>query len=96
MSSAGAAIWEGSLQYAAALTRGVGGRWQPELLRILAPLRREEPFVTCSQMAVWVAPELYCRVQYRRRTPNGLLQGAAFSGLLEGAPTAGKHVRATM
>ena len=85
-----AAVWEGSLRYAAALTRGVSGRWQTELLRKLAPLRRAGPYVTCPRRAVWVEPELYCRVQYRRRTKDGLLQDAAFGGLLEGHPAVGK------
>jgi ATP-dependent DNA ligase len=90
-----ATVWEGCLRYAAALTRGVGGRWQAELAQRLAPLRRAEPFVSCRRTAVWVEPELYCRVRFRRRTQDGRLEEAAFGGLLASDPAAGKSAPAS-
>jgi len=82
-----ASVWDGRLRYAAALTRGVSGRWQAALARRLAPLRRAAPLVSCRRSAVWVEPQLYCRVQFRRRTTDGRLQDATFGGLLDGQPT---------
>jgi len=46
------------------------------------PRVRRRPVVPCGKSAVWVEPELYCRVRFQQRTPNGVLRGASFRGLL--------------
>jgi bifunctional non-homologous end joining protein LigD len=90
-----ATVCQGCLRYAATLTRGVEGRWRAALAQRLARLRRSEPLVSCPQPAVWVEPELYCRVRFRRRTQDGRLQDAAFGGLLESDPLVGESASAS-
>lgn len=81
-----AAVWQGRLRYAATLTSGLHSHCQGELLRRLQLLRRAQPVVCCPQPAVWVAPDVYCQVAFRRRAADGRLVDAAFAGLIDGAP----------
>jgi len=80
-----AALFEGSLRYAAELTRGFGAGQKAELARRLAGRRRPGPVVFCPKKAVWVEAELYCRVRFLRWTTAGRLREARFGGLLENA-----------
>jgi bifunctional non-homologous end joining protein LigD len=77
-----AALQEGSLRYVGELTRGFRASQRGELPLRLAARRRSQPVVACPQEAVWVEPELYCRVQFRCWTPAGRLRDAVFRGLL--------------
>jgi len=73
---------DGALRYVAELTAGFTAQAQAELSRVLACRVRARPVVPCGKRAVWVEPELYCRVRFQLRTPNGCLRGASFRGLL--------------
>src|SRR6266508_2358252 len=44
---------------------------------------RPRPVVACSRKALWVEPDLYCRVRSLQWTQDGLLRGASFHGLLD-------------
>ena len=54
-----ATLRQGALCYAGQLRRGLTPPVQAELQRRLAPRRRSQPAVSCSQPAVWVEPEVY-------------------------------------
>jgi bifunctional non-homologous end joining protein LigD len=79
-----AAQQRGTLRYVGRLTSGFSDRVKDELGPLLARRVRRKPVVTCPQ-AVWVEPDLYCRVRFLQVTPSGRLRGATFAGLL--APT---------
>jgi ATP-dependent DNA ligase len=67
----------GTLRYVAELTAGFTAQAQADLSRLLACRVRRRPVVPCGKRAVWVEPELYCRVRFQQRTPNGFLRGAS-------------------
>jgi ATP-dependent DNA ligase len=73
----------GTLRYVAELTAGFTVQAEAQLGRLLARHVRARPVVPCSKKAVWVEPEVYCRVRFQHRTPNGSLRGASFHGLLK-------------
>lgn len=74
----------GELRYVAELTAGFTLQDRAHLGRILAQHARARPIVPCGKHALWVEPELYCRVRFQGRTPRGCLRGASFRGLLNG------------
>ena len=78
-----AAVRDGSLGYVAELTRGFRDADKIDLARRLRARRRSAPVVACPHQAVWVEPELYCRVQFLRWTSGGRLRDAVFRGLLD-------------
>ena len=73
----------GPLRYVAQVSSGFSNRQRIELGRLLAQRRRSQPVVVCPHKAVWVEPELYCRVQFLEWTPHSRLRGASFRGLLD-------------
>jgi DNA ligase D-like protein (predicted ligase) len=77
-----ATLRQGALCYAGQLRRGLTRPVQAELQRRLAPRRRSQPAVTCSQPAVWVEPEVYCTVHCFGWT-GAQLRYPVFQGLLE-------------
>jgi len=74
---------ESALRYVAELTAGFTAQAQTQLGGLQARRVRARPVVPCSKRAVWVEPEVYCRVRFQHRTPNGFLRGASFGGLLD-------------
>ena len=77
-----AAEWQGSLQYVAQLTCGFTERLKAQLGALLARRVRRKPAIECSKRAVWVDPDLYCRVRFLAWTARGRLRGASFAGLI--------------
>jgi bifunctional non-homologous end joining protein LigD len=73
---------DGSLRYVAELTAGFTAQAQAQLGGLLAGQVRARPVVPCNKRAVWVEPQVYCRVRFQHRTANGFLRGASFGGLL--------------
>jgi bifunctional non-homologous end joining protein LigD len=73
---------QGGIRYVGQVT-GLRERTQTELRQRLAQYRRRQPIVACPHKALWVEPEVYCRVQFLRWTPHGRLHGASFRGLLD-------------
>jgi bifunctional non-homologous end joining protein LigD len=78
-----ASAHDGPLRYAGQVTCGFSRQSRIDLLRLLNRRRRKLSVVTCSKKAIWVEPELYCRVRFLRWTPNGRLRGASFAGLIK-------------
>jgi bifunctional non-homologous end joining protein LigD len=79
-----ASAQQGPLRYVAQVSSGFTDQVKMELGRRLARSRRPRPLVTCAHQAVWVEPDLYCRVRYLQWTPHGRLRGASFQGLIGG------------
>ena len=53
-----------------------------DLARRLPARTRQQPIVPCRKQAVWLEPELYCRVRTLGWTRAGRLRGASFAGLI--------------
>jgi bifunctional non-homologous end joining protein LigD len=53
------------------------------LLGRLRQRQRSTPVLACPHQAVWVEPELFCRVRFLQATPGGRLRGASFAGWLD-------------
>jgi bifunctional non-homologous end joining protein LigD len=83
-----ATLRQGALRYAGQLRRGLAQPLQAELARQLSLRRRAQPVVACPQPALWVEPELYCRVQCFGWAPSGQLRYPIFRGLLTSSSTA--------
>jgi ATP-dependent DNA ligase len=81
-----ATLRDGVLRYVGQLTSGWSDRQARELAEYLTTRRRPTPAVSCPHQAMWVEPELYCRVKFLRWTAHGRLRDAVFRGLLRGAP----------
>ena len=78
-----AAVRDGALRYVAELTHGFRAADKIDLARRLRTRQRSVPVVACPHQAVWVEPELYCRVQCLRWTSGGRLRDAVFRGLFD-------------
>ena len=74
---------QGPLRYVAQLTCGFGARQKIELSRLLAQRHRTRPVVACPRHAIWVEPDLYCRVRFSQWTVHNRLRSASFAGLIE-------------
>ena len=77
-----ASMHHGPLHYVGQITSGFSDRMKIDLERRLAQRRRHRPVVACPRQALWVEPDLYCRVRFQHWTPRGRLRGASFAGLL--------------
>jgi ATP-dependent DNA ligase len=77
-----ASVHQGSLRYVGQITSGFSDRLRTDLARRLAQRRRPRPVVPCPRQALWVEPNLYCRVRFQQRTPRGRLRGDSFAGML--------------
>jgi bifunctional non-homologous end joining protein LigD len=82
-----ASVHQGALRYVAQVTSGFNDRMKTDLERRLAGRRRSRPVVACPHQALWVEPDLYCRVRFQQWTPGGRLRGASFAGLLHDEKT---------
>ena len=78
-----ASAHDGVLRYVGQIACGFSQQSRIDLLRLLSRRRRGLSVVTCSKRAIWVEPELYCRVRFLRWTPNGRMRGASFAGLIK-------------
>ena len=78
-----AAQREGVLRYVGELSAGMTRQDWADLARRLPGRFRQKPVVPCRKQAVWLEPELYCRVRTLGWTENGRLRGASFAGLIE-------------
>jgi DNA ligase D-like protein (predicted ligase) len=77
-----AAVHQGNFRYVGQVACGFTAQEKVTLGRRLAQRQRPQPVVACLETAVWVQPELYCRVHFQQWTPRGHLRGASFGGLL--------------
>jgi len=73
----------GVLRYVGQVSSGFTDQAKAELGERLARLRRSQPAVACPGKAVWVEPEVFCRVRFLQWTPNGFLRSPSFKGLIE-------------
>ncbi len=87
-----AALREGQLRYVAQLGSGLSGPLRQHLAGRLATRVRPRPAVACAERAVWVEPEVFCRVDFLGWTGQGRLRGARFGGLLGPASGPGRSV----
>jgi bifunctional non-homologous end joining protein LigD len=74
---------QGPLRFVAQVTSGFSNRVKIELGRRLARRHRPHPVVACPHKALWVDPDLYCRVQFLQWTAHGRLRSASFRGLFD-------------
>ncbi|HEV2075118.1 MAG TPA: DNA ligase D [Thermoleophilaceae bacterium] len=77
---------DGSLEYAGRVGTGFTDRELERLEGVLRPLRRERnPFARGRgpRGAVWVEPEVACRVEFREWTREGVLRAPSYQGLCE-------------
>ena len=72
----------GALRYVAEVSAGLTRRERAHLARRLPARGRAAPIVPCPKEALWLEPELYCRVRNLGWTPSGRLRGARFAGLI--------------
>jgi DNA ligase D-like protein (predicted ligase) len=79
-----AASLHGSLRYVGQVSSGFTDQAKAELGERLARLRRPEPATACPGKAVWVEPEVYCRVRFLQWTSHGFLRSPSFKGLIDG------------
>jgi len=49
----------------------------------MAERTRPKPVIPCPKKAIWVEPDLFCKVQFLRRTRRGRLPDASFRGLIQ-------------
>jgi bifunctional non-homologous end joining protein LigD len=73
---------EGVLRYVGELSVGLTRQDWADLARRLPEQVRQQPIVPCRKQAVWLEPELYCRVRALGWTRGGRLRGASFAGLI--------------
>jgi len=73
---------EGVLRYVGELSVGLTQQDWADLARRLPGQVRQQPIVPCRKQAVWLEPELYCRVRTLGWTRGGRLRGASFAGLI--------------
>src|ERR1035438_9379169 len=66
-----ASMHHGPLRYVGQITSGFSDRMKIDLERRLAQQRRPRPVVACPRQALWVEPDLYCRVRFQHWTPRG-------------------------
>ncbi|MFH1267443.1 MAG: non-homologous end-joining DNA ligase [Planctomycetota bacterium] len=78
-----AAQREGMLCYVGEVSCGLSRKERARLSRLLPARVRPEPIVPCRKQAVWLEPELYCRVRSLGWTRSGRLRGASFAGLID-------------
>jgi DNA ligase D-like protein (predicted ligase) len=74
---------EGSLRYVGEVSVGLTRQEWGNLAPRLPGKIRQEPIVPCRKKAVWLEPELYCRVRSLGWTHSGRLRGASLAGLIE-------------
>jgi ATP-dependent DNA ligase len=51
---------------------GISARDARRLGELARELRRDAPLLPCAEDAVWLEPQVYCRISYLERTGNGL------------------------
>jgi bifunctional non-homologous end joining protein LigD len=83
----------GALTYAGKVGTGFGGEKSRQLRHLLDPIRQHTiPFssITAAAVkgAVWVKPQLVCKVEFTAWTADSLLLHPAFQGLREDKPAA--------
>ncbi|MBL7134928.1 MAG: hypothetical protein ISS78_12575 [Phycisphaerae bacterium] len=78
-----AAPCDGVLQYVGQLTSGLSDETRARLGPLLAERTRPKPVIACPKKAIWVEPDLFCKVQFLRRTRRGRLREASFRGLIQ-------------
>ena len=71
------------LRYVGEVSVGLTRQEWGDLARRLPGRIRREPIVPCRKKAVWLEPELYCRVRSLGWTQSGRLRGASLAGLIE-------------
>ncbi len=77
-----AAEENGRLRSVGRVGGGMSDEVRKELLARLERIPRAEPVIDCSTDANWVEPELFCRVRYLERTPDGNLRAPVFVDLV--------------
>ena len=78
-----AAQHEGMLRYVGEVNCGLTRKERAHLAGLLSVRVRPSPVVPCRKQAVWLEPELYCKVRSLGRTKSGRLRGASFAGLID-------------
>jgi len=78
-----AAKRDGVLRYVGEVSCGLTRHERAQLARRLPERVRPRPVVPCRKQAVWLEPELYCRVRSLGWSKSGRLRGASLAGLIE-------------
>jgi hypothetical protein len=78
-----ATLIDGRIKFAGVVRRGLDSRTSDELLKRLAPLVQDEPFVQGLKMqAIWVKPQVLCEVRQSGFDRDGHLMDPNFKDLL--------------
>ena len=75
---------QGQLSYVGRVGSGIDAELRAQLNRKLWPRVRSSPVIPCPVKALWVEPEVYCRVMYFERTRDGQLRAPVFGGICNG------------
>jgi len=78
-----AAQRDGVLRYVGEVSCGLTRQERAHLARRLPGRVRPRPVVPCRKQAVWLEPELYCRVRSLGWSKSDRLRGASLAGLIE-------------
>jgi DNA ligase D-like protein (predicted ligase) len=77
-----ASLHDRVLRYVGQVSRGFSPALVAELTPRLQAQSRPRPVVPCPVSALWVAPELYCRVRFQEWTNQGRLRHTVFESLI--------------
>ena len=78
-----AAQRDGGMQYVGEVSCGLTRDEWANLARLLPGRVRPRPIVPCRKKAVWLEPELYCKVRSLGWTKRGRLRGASLAGVFK-------------
>jgi len=75
---------DGEAVYIGRVASGVDEAMRVRLNALLWPLVRETPVVACRERALWVEPEVYCKVRYLEKTSGGQLRSPVIEEICDG------------
>ena len=77
-----ASVVDRELKYVGAVQKGIPDEVRTELASRLPGLKRQTPFVKCSNSAVWVKPIVACRTKFKAWTEDQKMTDVTFKELL--------------
>ena len=77
---------DGELRCVGKVGSGIGDAEREVLRRVLLATRIDAPLIDAGMKGCWVAPGLYCTVNFLEWTASGSLRAPVFVGLVAGGP----------
>lgn len=77
---------DGELRCVGKVGSGIGDAEREALRRVLFATRTDAPLIDAGMKGRWVAPGLYCTVNFLEWTASGSLRAPVFVGLVAGGP----------